>query len=635
MRARLAVRRLAAFDLVRRRPVALPERQVARVARGRDAGDRAQLGERTRIERGLLLQLGVLALGQVEAHGHAAVAREAGVLVQDLLEALDQQARAHQQRDRERHLHHDERAARRLRALAHGVAAPAFLQHLIGLSAELRECRHEAEQQARDRGDREREREHERVDAHLPAQLALVQAQRAEQAEREVRDQDARDAAHERQRHRLDDELARDAEPARAERSAHAQLLLARADAREHQVRDVRARDQQHERDHRLQQPERGTEIPDPLVAQRLGAPEEVAGLEPLRKAARTLVAQATEALGVVLHDAVHLRVELFDRRAGREAADGFGKLVAALVVRELLVGERERHPELRARVREHEAFGHHAEHAVVLAVQAHVRADDSRVARELALPRAVRDHGHLVAARLRLFIRERAAERGLRAQRAPQRRRRLQADEALRRARRGEVEALARVHREVLERRRLRLAVEVVRDRRARVVEAHLRVVVVHLHEPLAVVVRQRLEQQPVDDREDRRVRADAERERRDGGDEEPRLREQAAQAVADVLDERVEHGDPSLTGRSGTSAPSSSRRTPGSSAFPVAPSRWIPAFAGMTTTKRVDQADVGAACPGRFIRRASSSLRRRCIVSSSTTRPSNMKILRCANSA
>ena len=84
------------------------------------------------------------------------------------------------------------------------------------------------------------------------------------------------------------------------------------------------------------------------------------------------------------------------------------------------------------------------------------------------------------------------------------------------------------RAHREerrVLDRRRLRLAVDVVGNRHARLRQAHQRIGVPDEHQPVGVRVRQRPQQHLVEQAENRGVGADAERQRQDGDQREDRL--------------------------------------------------------------------------------------------------------------
>jgi hypothetical protein len=105
------------------------------------------------------------------------------------------------------------------------------------------------------------------------------------------------------------------------------------------------------------------------------------------------------------------------------------------------------------------------------------------------------------------------------------------------------------------------------------------------------------RREQQRLGDAEKRDAGADPDRERKRGEEREAGIRRELARGVAELVRKELQHA----------------------ASFSEAEFRAGQAF---------DAA-------GLRISRWSSSWRRRCIVSSSTTRPSNMKILRCAKSA
>ena len=102
-------------------------------------------------------------------------------------------------------------------------------------------------------------------------------------------------------------------------------------------------------------------------------------------------------------------------------------------------------------------------------------------------------------------------------------------------------------MHREADEVRRARAIVDEV-HRRAGVAVSLLRV---HdAHEAVGLRKRQRLEQHAVHDAEDRRVGADAERERDDRGEREGRRRAELSRGVADVVPEVVHEVAPPLRG-------------------------------------------------------------------------------------
>jgi hypothetical protein len=185
---------------------------------------------------------------------------------------------------------------------------------------------------------------------------------------------------------------------------------------------------------------------------------------------------------------------------------------VAAFLITLLLRRERERHPQLRLAVGKRERVVHHADDTVALAVEMNIAADNARVRIELVAPQRRAEHGDTILADFGRVGAEYATNLRFDLERREQRRRRDIADQALRRALVGEVEAFAVIHGQIFERRSVLAPVEKVRNRRAGVLEIHLRIGVVDVDQALAVRIRQRPQQHAVDDAEDRAVRADAE---------------------------------------------------------------------------------------------------------------------------
>jgi hypothetical protein len=253
---------------------------------------------------------------------------------------------------------------------------------------------------------------------------------------------------------------------------------------------------------------------------------------------------RAGDALDIVLHDRVHLCVELGDRRAGFQPSDHAGEFIAAFIIAALLVGEHEWRPQLCLAIREKETVRHDADDAVRLAVEANVAADDAGIAAELILPQGEAEHGDVFVAGLRIAVGERAAKAGADAERREQARCRHYPVQALRRALGAQVVAAPCIQCAIAQRAGLLAPVEVVRNRIAGDQQIVARVGIVDVDQLVAVGIRQCLQQQRVDDAEHRAVRADAERERQRGGEREARLRQQHAGAVAQVLQQMTQHG-------------------------------------------------------------------------------------------
>ena len=159
-----------------------------------------------------------------------------------------------------------------------------------------------------------------------------------------------------------------------------------------------------------------------------------------------------------------------------------------------------------------------------------------------LALPESVREHDDFVVAAADEFVLARqAAFGGADLERREESRRDEYRGEALRIAVAGEIDAAPAVGvpeaADVGERRALRAPVVEIERRHGRVEHSGGAIGGVHLEQLLRVRKWQRSQQHAVDDGEDRGVRADAERERDDGGDRERGRGAELAQRVGEIL--------------------------------------------------------------------------------------------------
>jgi hypothetical protein len=283
---------------------------------------------------------------------------------------------------------------------------------------------------------------------------------------------------------------------ARAERGAHGQLALARAGAHQQQVGDVGARDEQHEADRAEQDDEVGLGAAREGVGERLGegrAPAVRVGVECAR------------ALG---HGA-HLGVGLPDRDAGAHQAHDLQEVVAA-VLRVLRV-EGHRRPDLAGVQGELELVGHDADDRARAVVDADGAADDVGVGAEALAPEAVLDEDDGVGAGPALLLAEGAAALGARGEHAEERGRDARAGDALGLLALVEAEVLLAVGGQLLEDAGLLAPVEVVGGRDRVAVVGLVHAALPDHHDPRRRLVRERPQQQRVDDREDGRVRAHA----------------------------------------------------------------------------------------------------------------------------
>ncbi len=195
-----------------------------------------------------------------------------------------------------------------------------------------------------------------------------------------------------------------------------------------------------------------------------------------------------------------------------------------------------ERHPDLNAARVAHRRR-HHAHHLVELAVQLERAADEVRIAARELLPQPVAHDGDTVRAIGRLLRPVEAAELRPHAEHAREVAQRRRDADALRLAVARQRAVADPEPGDRLERVFARGQVQHLRYRERRVIEVERRDVLPHDVQPVQPFHRQRPEQHRVDQAEDRRVGADAERQRDDGEDREARRRAQRAPGVSQIL--------------------------------------------------------------------------------------------------
>ena len=239
----------------------------------------------------------------------------------------------------------------------------------------------------------EREGQRPALDRHVGGARQVGRRHRRDGAHAERRQGQADDAAQAREQQALDQQLADDLEPRRAEREADGDLRLPRRGARQQHVRDVGAGDQQHEADRDEQHRQAEPRVADDALLERHHLHVAVGARDtPPRGARVTTSTSAWAEAGLTPGFSRAKTRRLSPSRLSRRRV------------------ERQRRPQLgvhRPERREHEARRHHADDRVELAVEAHRAADDPRIAAETPLPQAVADHG---AARVRARCRRRRA---------------------------------------------------------------------------------------------------------------------------------------------------------------------------------------------------------------------------------
>ena len=280
----------------------------------------------------------VARIGQLQPHREQAVGVESLRPVQEPVNGEDTQGRGDEQRQCQRHFADDQSAAQPQPAGACRRPARAVLEGLGHARPRRLDRRHQAEDERRREGEHGREADESQVDVHL-----LPARDESRNLRRHVaRDELEADPGHrERGRHRreredpaLEQQLARDAHPARANRKAYRHLPLPFGAARQQQAGHVRAGDEQHEDGRRLphRQDRHEADIHHP-VAERVDARHAVA--TGLRMIARQLLAGDS-----------HLRFRIVERSPGSQPADR--RDVERSPIGRSLGGERERSPDLR-----------------------------------------------------------------------------------------------------------------------------------------------------------------------------------------------------------------------------------------------------------------------------------------------
>ncbi len=239
----------------------------------------------------------------------------------------------------------------------------------------------------------------------------------------------------------------------------------------------------------------------------------------------------------------VHLGARLLERDARLQARNG--EIGIVLAIDQLLRIECERRPDLIIARRKGELRPHYADNRVWHAAERDRLADDRPIAAESPTPQSVTQNRDLLVADL-VFIFCEAADRR-HAQHGQHASGNTSAQQALwLGAPADQIEIRDRAHRgDVFEHVVARFIVVDVRHRDVAARQSPARRRRPDVHEPIRIAVRQRPQQHAVHDAEHRRGRADAERDRQDGGCGEAGRPPHQPHAVLHVLREREQERD------------------------------------------------------------------------------------------
>lgn len=371
-------------------PIAAPERERGGGRGGAYAGQRAHAREERVEEHPGPRHARVLALGERDGHGEQMLRVEAGLHPRDLHQAADEEPRAHEQHDGQRHLCRDQRVAHSSPRDA-GRAAPALAERAGHVGARRLECRREPEPHRGHEGQEERDAERPPAYRNLVHPRQLGRRETRECGHPGDRHERAGHASEHAEQQALGEKLARDAGTAGAEPHAERDLLPPRGAAGKEQVGEIAAGDEEHQPDRAEEREEHGANVLDDLRTQPHEVHAPYAGARMLGGDAR--------------RDPRELGRGPRYGDAGPQAADDLEEVVAARVQR-VARREGERYPQLRLAVGEAERRRHHTDDGEWLPIDGDCAAHDTWVGTEASAPRAVAQEEHAMRA-VRTLARE------------------------------------------------------------------------------------------------------------------------------------------------------------------------------------------------------------------------------------
>ncbi len=197
-------------------------------------------------------ELGILGLvhrtGHEKPHAHERSRIEPEIGCAEIHERPDEQQCADERHERKRHLHDNQRTSQRRPGDA--VAARAFLQRLVQVSARGLQRRKQSKHERRRRGDGHgvRDRPPVQLPPHVVRHLVWRHAG-GNQPRANCGQRDAEGHADQAEHDTFGEQLPDNAAAARTERRAHGDLAAPARGPRQKEIGDVRAGDEQHERD--------------------------------------------------------------------------------------------------------------------------------------------------------------------------------------------------------------------------------------------------------------------------------------------------------------------------------------------------------------------------------------------------
>jgi hypothetical protein len=445
---------------------------------------------------------------------------EAGLDRQHPGEASQEESRADHQHEGKRDLGRDEPGEEalltRARAFSAVAAGEVVEEPRIGEVGRGSE----AEEEAGDEGDAEREQEHAPVASHLLQPGKTRGHEPQERAGQGRGEQQGEPAPEDREQRALGEGLAHDAGPRRAERPPDRDLAVAGRGPGQEQAADVDAGDEEHDADRAQQEHEAAAVVADHLLVERDEPQRPPRGG---RVVDRVLLAQAAR-------EDLEPGPRLVQGEPGLEPADrprqhplgadgGHGERRRVEAGGDEHVGV-----VLEALARVPELGGQHADHRVEVRVEPHRLAEHAGIGAVEPAPEAVADHRAFVETGAPIGPRERAAERGADAEHLEVAGAHAEGFDALGFLAAREVGVDRPGHGHVGEHARALLQVFELGRGHPDVGEIEAGQVVLHGHELLRARVGERAQEHGVHDREERGVGADSDAEGEDGDGGEAR---------------------------------------------------------------------------------------------------------------
>ena len=341
----------------------------------RDALEYFLKEQKPRRRRDVLAQASVIWQRDRHLGGEQMVGCESEVHLLQLPETPDDEPCAGEQHDGHRQLEDDEHTARSTPSGARRRGAATRAENIGERRSRADQCREHADEQSREHGADDDEREHAPIDGDVVTPRKARRRKRSNRADARRRQHRADHAAGQREQRVFDEQRANQPAASSANRGANGGLRASCGAARQQQTRDVRARDEQHEAHRAEQQVQRPSAVAHHHFAQRTH--------DDLPAAAGGAVVGGIrrEQLGV---DPVEVALHIDCRHAGFRARDDVARSPATLRSR----GPRRAtkaggkpHLDRSARLVDWmlEVARHHADDRVVVVVESHLASDRAR----------------------------------------------------------------------------------------------------------------------------------------------------------------------------------------------------------------------------------------------------------------